>query len=94
MMRGTLLPFLAALASRAYAEAANSTTSTVIDVILPMIDDQTIMGSIMGVDATATSYYLSCPTDESSVNCALGNGIAVVEGPDVLEVHMTATSIG
>lgn len=94
MMRCTILPFLAALASRAHAETANSTTSTVIDIMLPMIDDQTIMGSIMGVDATATSYYLTCPTDESSVNCALGNGIAVVEGPEVLEVHMTAASVG
>lgn len=94
MMRRTILPTLAVLASRAYAETANATTSSVIEITLPMLDDQVVMGSIVAVDATATSYYLTCPTDESSADCGLGNGIDVVEGPSVLEVHLTESTVG
>lgn len=93
-MQRTFLPLLAALASCAYAETTSSATTSVIDIILPMLDDQAVMGSIVSVDATATSYYLTCPTGESSTDCGLGNGIQVVEGPSVLEVHLTESSVG
>lgn len=99
MTQNVLLPLLAALAGSAYAATsstatANSTTSTVIDILLPMVDSQTVMASIEGVDATATSYFLTCPTGESSVECVLGSGMEVVEGPSVLEVHYTMGAAG
>lgn len=100
MTKQAVLPLLAALAGCACAATAtataNSTTSTVIDIVLPMLnsDSQAVMASVEGVDATATSYYLTCPTDESSVNCVLGSGLEVVEGLSVLEVHYTELSVG
>lgn len=96
MTQQILLPMLAALAGCAYAatSTANSTTSTVIDILLPMLDSQTVMASIMGVDATATSYFITCPTSESSVDCGLGSGMEVVEGSSVLEVHYTESAAG
>lgn len=96
-MQRTLLPLLAALAGYATATttASASATSSVIDLNLPnLVDgDATVMGSVLGVDATATSYSLTCPTDSSSLDCGLGNGIEVVEGASVLEVHMTQVDI-
>lgn len=98
MTQQVILPLLAALAGGAYAATssatANSTTSTVIDILLPMLDSQTVMASIEGVDATATSYFLTCPTSESSVDCGLGSGMEVIEGESVLEVHYTESAAG
>lgn len=99
MTRQVIMPLLAALAGSAYAATsstatANSTTSTVIDILLPMLDSQTVMASIEGVDATATSYFLTCPTSESSLDCGLGSGMEVVEGSSVLEVHYTESAAG
>lgn len=82
---------LAALAGGAYAANATST----IDVTLPMLSQQTaVMGSIVGVDATATTFYLTCPTDASALTCGLGDGIELVEGDSTLEVHFTQSAIG
>lgn len=90
MTQRTIL-MLAALASGAYAADATST----IDVLLPMLNSQTaIMGSVMAVDATATTFYLTCPTDASSLTCGLGDGVELVEGDSVLEVHFTQSAIG
>lgn len=84
------------LASIAHAESSSSSaTSSVINVQLPTAADaQNVMGSIMGVDATATSYYLTCPTDTSSTDCSLGDGFELVEGPSVLAIHMTESALG
>lgn len=89
---------LAALASGIHASTTASSSAnatSTMTVLLPMLDSQTaVMGSIMGVDATATSYYLTCPTSESSLTCGLGDGVELIEGPSVLEVHFTEESIG
>lgn len=96
MQRLSLL--LAALAATARVSAKTTATtanSTVINVHLPTaVNSQAVMGSIMAVDATATSYFLTCPTSESSSDCGLGDGFEFVEGPSVLEIHMTEEVIG
>lgn len=51
------------------------------------------MGSIVGVEATATTYLLTCPTSVESASCDLGSGIELIEGPSVFEIHMTETGI-
>lgn len=98
MTQRAVLPLLAALATCAYAASstatANATTSTVIDVLLPMLDSQTVMASVEAVDATATTYFITCPTSESSVDCGLGSGMEIVEGSSVLEVHYTESAAG
>lgn len=97
MTQQTVLSLLAALAGCSYAatsSASANASTTVIDILLPMLDSQTVMASIEGVDATATSYFLTCPTSESSLDCGLGSGMEVVEGSSVLEVHYTESAAG
>lgn len=96
MAQRTLLPLLAASAGSVFAQSTSATTtesSSVIDIILPMIESQTILGSVVGVDATATTFFLTCPTDSVSLQCGLGKGLELVEGPEVLEVHMTQANV-
>ncbi|KAH8912615.1 hypothetical protein BR93DRAFT_963771 [Coniochaeta sp. PMI_546] len=64
-------------------------SSSVVTLHLPNFDDQTILASIITANPTATSYLLTCPTDEPDDECGLGTGIKVLEGPSTLEVHMT-----
>jgi hypothetical protein len=92
----TLLPLLAVSAGSVLAQSASasgSASSSVVDIILPMLDPQTIMGSVVGVDATATTFFLTCPTDAVSLQCGLGKGLEIVEGPEVLELHMTQANV-
>lgn len=58
-----------------------------------MLEPQTILGSVVGVDATATTFFLTCPTDAVSLQCGLGKGLEIIEGPEVLEVHMTQANV-
>lgn len=96
MTQQAVLPLLAALAGCAYAASstASANSTTVIDVLLPMLDSQTVMASVQAVDATATTYFITCPTSESSVDCGLGSGMEIVEGSSVLEVHYTESAAG
>ncbi|POS76411.1 hypothetical protein DHEL01_v205198 [Diaporthe helianthi] len=96
MARRTLLPLLAAFAAPALghsASASSPASSSVMDIILPMLQPQTIMGSVVGVDATATTLFLTCPTDAVNLQCGLGKGLEIVEGPEVLEFHMTLANV-
>ncbi|KAI3399646.1 hypothetical protein diail_5994 [Diaporthe ilicicola] len=51
------------------------------------------MASVMGADATATTFFLTCPTDGASLQCGLGEGMEVVEGSEIIEVHMTQADV-
>ncbi|KAJ0114518.1 hypothetical protein J7T55_004761 [Diaporthe amygdali] len=95
MAQRTILPLLAVSASSVFAQSTtgSSASSSVVDIILPMLESQTIMGSVMGADATATTFFLTCPTDAPSLQCGLGKGMEVVEGSEVLEVHMTQANV-
>ncbi|KAB5572548.1 hypothetical protein GE09DRAFT_1100006 [Coniochaeta sp. 2T2.1] len=68
---------------------AQSPTSSVVTLHLPNFDDQAILASVITANPTATSYLLSCPTDEPADECGLGTGINVLEGPSTLEVQLT-----
>lgn len=96
MAQRTLLPLLAASAGSVFAQsssASSSESSSVVDIILPMLEPQTILGSVVGVDATATTFFLTCPTDSVNLQCGLGKGLEIIEGPEVLEVHMTQANV-
>ena len=88
LLRG--LPLLSALAAPALAQ----TTSSVVDILLPGFDEQTILASVVGVDApTKTTLFLACPTDEDETECGLGSGLTIIEGPSVFEFHQTQSGI-
>lgn len=73
------LPLISALAGAVSAES-----TTVVDLILPMVDQQTILASVVTADATATSYVLNCPPDADANDCGIGTGFTVFEGPSTL----------
>lgn len=64
-------------------------SSSIVNLHIPDADDQPILASVITANPTATSYLLTCPTDEPAEDCGLGSGIRVLEGPSTLEVHMT-----
>jgi len=71
---------LAALALLGAVTAQNST------VVLPLlnVDQQPIVASIVGSDADATTYVLSCPTGTDASDCGLPDSFTVTEGPSTL----------
>jgi hypothetical protein len=64
-------------------------SSSIVTLHLPSFDTQTILASVITANPTATSYLLTCPTDEPDDECGLGTGIEVLDGPSTLEVHIT-----
>lgn len=79
------LPLLSALAGSSLAQS-----TTVIDLVIPQVDQQTILASVVSVGPTATEYALSCPTNEDDTECGLGVGFLVKEGPSTMEFHLTS----
>ncbi|KAL6898308.1 hypothetical protein GGI43DRAFT_385188 [Trichoderma evansii] len=66
---------LLALASVAVAQ------STVVNLLLPYADEQTIVASVIGVDSTATTYLFGCPKGEDSNSCGYPTSQTVTQGP-------------
>lgn len=83
-MIGTSVFLLPALAGLSLAA-----TTSVIWIIMPEVEQRTIEASVISVGPTATSYFLACPTGEDSLDCGLGAGIRLLEGPSTMEWHMT-----
>ncbi|KAL6231210.1 hypothetical protein BDW75DRAFT_50160 [Aspergillus navahoensis] len=70
MMFGALL--LPALASVAIAE------STVTSMYIFGADEQPLAASIMGNDASATTYSINCPPGTDGNDCGMGPGMTVI----------------
>ncbi|OJJ55030.1 hypothetical protein ASPSYDRAFT_159079 [Aspergillus sydowii CBS 593.65] len=70
-LKSLLLP---ALASAAYAE------STVTSMFIYGSGEQPLAASIVGNDASATTYSINCPPGTESDECGMGPGITVVAG--------------
>ncbi|KAL4749098.1 hypothetical protein BDW72DRAFT_178848 [Aspergillus terricola var. indicus] len=69
MLSSVLLP---ALASLAIAE------STVTSMYILGADRQPLAASIMGNDASATTYSINCPPGTDSNDCGMGPGMTVI----------------
>lgn len=67
-------------------------SSSVVNLILPAVDAQTIVGSVINAGPTATTYAVSCPSGTDDADCGLGPGLSVVQGPSTLEIHETFQS--
>ncbi|KAL4790668.1 hypothetical protein BDV19DRAFT_371858 [Aspergillus venezuelensis] len=69
MYKSILLP---ALASLAYAE------STVTSMFMYGADTQPLAASIVGNDATATTYSINCPPGTDGSDCGMGPGLTLI----------------
>ncbi|KAL4900391.1 hypothetical protein BDW74DRAFT_161885 [Aspergillus multicolor] len=74
--------FLPALASLAYAE------SSVTSMFLLGFDELSIVASIAGNDATATTYSMTCPASVDEEECGMGSGLTVVEAGNAMTYQM------
>ncbi|KAL5336744.1 hypothetical protein BJX70DRAFT_400373 [Aspergillus crustosus] len=56
----------------------------VVSLILPQVDDQALVGEVVGVDGSTTTYIISCPTGADSDECGIP--------PDGLTVTAASTA--
>ncbi|KAI9927060.1 hypothetical protein ASPWEDRAFT_46539 [Aspergillus wentii DTO 134E9] len=58
-----------------------SAESTVISMFIPQADPQPLAASIVGNDATATTYSINCPPGTDGSDCGMGLGLTLIAGP-------------
>ncbi|KAL2815394.1 hypothetical protein BDW59DRAFT_153886 [Aspergillus cavernicola] len=73
MLKLFLIPALATLAY---------TKSTVTSMFIFGADEQPLAASIVGNDATATTYSINCPPGTSSDECGMGPGMTLIAADD------------
>ncbi|KAK4226796.1 hypothetical protein QBC38DRAFT_479677 [Podospora fimiseda] len=74
MVRVSTLLFAASLAA--------AQTSTVVTLFIPLAGDtQTIVGSVIAANPTATTYSIGCPPGTDSNDCGWATGVKVINGP-------------
>nr|XP_001399150.2 GPI anchored protein [Aspergillus niger CBS 513.88] len=74
MMNRTLLLGLA-------AAGLVSAKATVTSMFIYDTDPQPLAASIIGNDATATTYSINCPPGTDSSDCGMGPGLTLIAGP-------------
>ncbi|KAF7530825.1 hypothetical protein G7054_g9471 [Neopestalotiopsis clavispora] len=77
------------------ALAATSTTSATVSVtsiFLPGFDQQGLVASVITAAPTATAYFVQCNPD-AVVDCGLGSGMTLTEGPSTFEVSINSTDM-
>ncbi|PGH23232.1 hypothetical protein AJ80_02648 [Polytolypa hystricis UAMH7299] len=68
--------------------ASAAQTSSVVSVFIPGTDTQSLVGSIIGNDATATTYLIQCAPGVDSSDCGMGPGLTLVSGPKTAALTM------
>lgn len=64
--------------------------TSIVTILLPDFDVQSIQASVITANPTMTSYLLACPPGTNDTDCGLGStGIHVLEGPATFEAHVT-----
>jgi hypothetical protein len=65
-------------------------SSTVVEMLLPMLDVQNIEGSVISAGPTATSVRINCPSGTPSDDCGLPpQGFEFLYGPSTLAFAMS-----
>lgn len=79
---------LASASFAVLATAQQAATTSVVSLLLPMVNQKTIVASVMTAAPDATKYLIACPSGMDSNDCGLGTGFTVVNGPSTLSVYM------
>lgn len=75
------------------AGLAAAQSSTVVSVLLPMLDAQDVEGSVISAGPTATSYMVNCPKDTPAEDCGIPrDGFEVLWGPSTWNYVMADPS--
>lgn len=83
-MKHTSSLLLAAAAGLAAAQSP-----VIVKVLVPNVDDQPVVASVISAGPTATSYFVACPTNASPEDCGLGTGFRMLYGPSTMSYDMT-----
>lgn len=75
---------LLSLATAGMASAQNTVTS----MLIYGADPQPLVASVVGSDATATTYSINCPPGTDSTDCGMGPGLTLVAGPTTTVLKM------
>lgn len=72
------------------AGLAAAQSTRVVKVLLPMMDPQEIVGSVISAGPKATAYEVKCPKGQDANDCGLPtDGLTVTYGPKTWEYTAT-----
>jgi hypothetical protein len=72
-----------------------SVAQSTVDLLIPFIEEPNIEATVIGQDATMTTYALACATDAAFEECALPyEDIIVSQGPSAWGMEMSMDSHG
>ena len=58
--------------------------STTVSILMPMVDPQDLVGSVVTVQETFTVYAISCPGNEDAIECGLPSDLTISSGPTTM----------
>ncbi|OAL40384.1 hypothetical protein AYO20_00120 [Fonsecaea nubica] len=74
----------------AMATAVSAQTSSVVNVLIPGADEQTLMGSLIASDASKTTMAISCPSNADMSECGFGpDAVTITFGPSTFKALET-----
>ncbi len=77
----------------AAATLAAAADPVVVKILMPMADPQHLGASVISAGASATSYFVSCPTGTPADECGFAEGIKVLYGPSTMAYDMSYTAV-
>ena len=93
--RATAIMAVKTLLVTAFLGMAHAQSTSVVSLIVPFVDKQSLVASVRSVDATATEYLVQCPPDTDSSDCGLGTaGVIIKEGPSTIEFSYSDSTVG
>lgn len=80
---------LLAVAAGASLAAAQDRQPIVTSLLLPYNDPNPFVATVMGVDASATTYAYTCASSISPDDCGMGTHGTVVQGPSTWQLTLS-----
>ncbi|KAH8681365.1 hypothetical protein BX600DRAFT_446379 [Xylariales sp. PMI_506] len=93
VLANAALATTATATATASATATSTQTSSVTSIFLPGFDQSSLVASVITAAPSATTYFVQCGGLANSLNCELGSGVTVVEGPSTFDISVNNSDI-
>lgn len=80
-----MIPSFVLIAVSGAIVAAQSTT--VVDLMLPAVDPQSLVGSVVAASPSITTYAVECADNVDPAECGLLHATTIAQGPSTWSVH-------
>ena len=70
------------------ALAGLSSAQSTVSLLLLGADQMPLLASVVGSDATATTYAVICPSGTDASDCGIGEGLILTQGPATVAYTM------